>query len=153
VTTKRCLGVSPFELVYGVEAIFPYHLSLHVEKLFQDYQGELDDMIRRIQQLVQVQQTGDKLLDKAHDHQQKIKQDFDKKVNKEDFQLGDIVLKWDAPRQYKGKNGKFEALWMGPFKNSEVFSNNTYKLQDLEDAEVFGSPINGHFLNFFFLKP
>jgi hypothetical protein len=38
--------------VYGFEAIFPYHLALPVEKIFQDYQGELDDMIRRIQQLV-----------------------------------------------------------------------------------------------------
>jgi hypothetical protein len=41
--------------------------------LFQDYQGEPDDMKRRIQQLVEVQQTREQLLDKAHDHQQKIK--------------------------------------------------------------------------------
>jgi hypothetical protein len=57
VTTKRSLGVSPFQLVYGVEAIFPSQLALPVEKFFQDYQGEPDDMIRRIQQLVEVQQT------------------------------------------------------------------------------------------------
>jgi hypothetical protein len=49
VTTKRSLGVSPFQLVYGVEAIFPSQLALPVEKFFQDYQGEPDDMIRRIQ--------------------------------------------------------------------------------------------------------
>jgi hypothetical protein len=107
VTTKRSLGVSPFQLVYGVEAIFPSHLALPVEKLFQDYRGEPDDMIRRIQQLVEVQQTREKLLDKAQDHQQKIKQAFDKKVSKEDLQLGDLVLKWDAPKQDKGKHGKF----------------------------------------------
>jgi hypothetical protein len=54
-------------------------------KFFQDYQGEPDDMVRRIQQLVEVQQTREQLLDKAQDHQQKIKQAFDKKVSKEDF--------------------------------------------------------------------
>ena len=70
----------------------------------------------------------EKLLDKSHDHQHKIKKDFEKKVRKEDFQLGDLVLKWDAPRQDKGKHGKFEALWVGPFKISEVFSNTTFKL-------------------------
>ena len=32
VTTKRSLGVSPFHLVYGVEAIFPTQLALPVEK-------------------------------------------------------------------------------------------------------------------------
>jgi hypothetical protein len=150
VTTKRSLGISPFQLVYGIEAIFPTQLAFPVEKFLQDYQGEPDDMVRRIQQLVEVQQTREKLLDKAQDHQQKIKQAFDKKVSKEYFQLGDLVLKWDAPKQDKGKHGKFEALWIGPFKISEVFSNNTYKLQNLEDSEVFGGPVNGHFLKKYF---
>jgi transposase InsO family protein len=54
VTTKISLGVSPFQLVYGVEAIFPSQLSLPMEIFFQDYQREPDDMIRRIQQLVEV---------------------------------------------------------------------------------------------------
>jgi hypothetical protein len=128
VTTKRSFGISPFHFMYGVEAIFPSQLALPMEKHFQDYQGESDDMIRRIQQLVEVQQTQEQLLDKAHDHQQKIKHAFNKKVNKEDFQLGDLVLKWDEPKKYKGKNGKFEALWIIPFKIFEVFLNNTYKL-------------------------
>jgi hypothetical protein len=151
VTTKRSLGVSPFQLVYGVEAIFPSHLTFPVEKFFQDCQGEPDDMIRRIQQLVEVQQAREQLLDKAHQHQQKIKQAFDRRVRKEDFQLGDLVLKWDAPKKDKGKHGKFEALWIGPFRISEIFPNNTYRLQDLEDAEVFGGPVNGHFLKNFFV--
>jgi hypothetical protein len=47
-------------------------------------------------------------------------------------------------------SGKFEALWISPFNISEVFSNNTYKLQYLEDTEVFGSHVNGHFLKNFF---
>jgi hypothetical protein len=47
-TTKRSLGVSLFQLVYGIEAIFPSHLAFPVEKLFQDYQGQPDDMIKRI---------------------------------------------------------------------------------------------------------
>jgi len=67
-------------------------------------------------------------------------------VNKEDFELVDLVLKWDAPSQDKGKHGKCEALWIGPFKIYEVFSNNTYKLQSLKDYKVFGGPINGNFL-------
>jgi hypothetical protein len=79
VTTKRSLGVSPFHLVYGIEPIFPSQLALPMEKLFQDCQVELDDMIKRIQQLVEVQQDREKLLDKAHQHQRKIKQDFSEK--------------------------------------------------------------------------
>jgi hypothetical protein len=69
VTTKRCLGVSPFQLVYGVEAIFPSQLALSVVKLFQKYQGEPGDMIRRILQLVEMQHTREQVLDRAHEHQ------------------------------------------------------------------------------------
>jgi transposase InsO family protein len=60
VTTKRSLGVYPFQLVYGVESIFPTLLSFLLAKFLQDYQGEPDDMIKRIQQLAR-----EKLLDKS----------------------------------------------------------------------------------------
>ena len=108
-------------------------------------------MVRRIQQLVEVKQAREQLLDKDQYHQQKIKRDFDKRVSKENFQLGDLVLKWDAPKQDKGKHDKFEALWIGPFKIYEVFSNNTYKLQSLDDSKVFGGPVNGHFFKRYFV--
>jgi hypothetical protein len=98
-----------------------------------------------------MQQTREKILDKAHEHQQKIKHDFDRKVRKEDFQLGDLVLKWDAPKQDKGKHRKFDALWIGPLRISEIFPNNTYRLHNLEGDEFFGGPMNGHFLIFFFV--
>jgi hypothetical protein len=54
------------------------------------------------------------------------------------------------PNKDKGKNNKFEALWIIPFKISEIFQNNTYRLQSLEGDEVFGGPVNGHFLKKFF---
>jgi hypothetical protein len=107
-------------------------------------------MVRRIKQLVEVQQTREQLLEKAQDHEKKIKQAFDKKVSKEDLHLGNIVLKWDAPKKYKGKHGKFESLCIVPFNISEVFSNNTYKLHNLEDSEVFGGPVNGKFMKKYF---
>jgi hypothetical protein len=150
VTVKISSGISPFQLVYGAEAVFPSQLALLVAKFFQDYQGESDHMIRRIQQLVEVKQTQEQLVDNAYDHQLKIKKAFNKKVNKKDFQLGDLVLNWDARRQDKGKHGKFEYLWVFPFKFSKVFSNNTFKLQNMEDEEVFGGPINGCFLKNYF---
>jgi hypothetical protein len=149
VTTKRSLGVSPFQIVYGVEAIFPSQLALLMEKFFQDYQGEPGDMIKRILQLVEMQQTREKVLDRAHEQQQRIKQAFYKKGKKEDFQSGDLVLKWDAPKQDRGKHGKFEALWIRPFKISKKFPNNTYRLQKFEGDEVFGGLVNGHFLKKF----
>jgi hypothetical protein len=125
---KISIGISPFQLVYGAEVVFPSQLAIPVEKFFQDYHKEPNDMIRRIHQLVEVQQVREQVMIRVQDHQQRIKQVFDKKAKKEEFQVGDLVLKWDAPKQDKGKHGKFESLWIGPFKISEVFLNNTYRL-------------------------
>jgi hypothetical protein len=57
VTTKRSLGTSPFQLVYGEEVVFPSQMDLPVEKFFQYYEGDPNNMVKRIHQLVEVQQT------------------------------------------------------------------------------------------------
>jgi hypothetical protein len=62
-----------------------------------------------------------------------------------------MILNWDAPRKDKGKNGKFEALRINPFKIFEVFPNNIYRLWNMEGDEVFVGPVNGHFLKNFFV--
>jgi hypothetical protein len=49
-------------------------------------------------------------MNRAYNHQQRIKQAFDRKSGNKYFELGDLVLKWDAPRQEKGKHSKFDAL-------------------------------------------
>jgi hypothetical protein len=91
VTTKKSLGTSPFQLVYGTEAVFPTQLALPVAKLFQDYEGEPDHMIRRIHQIVEVQQIREQVRNAAYSRQQKIKQAFDRKVRKKEFEIGDLV--------------------------------------------------------------
>jgi len=128
VTTKTSLGISPFQLVYGIEVVFPTQLALSVEKFLQDLEGEPDNMVRRIHQMVEVQQIREKVMNRAYNHQQKIKQAFDRKSRKKELEQDDLVLKWDAPRQDRGKHSKFDALWFGPFNILEVFSNNTYRL-------------------------
>jgi hypothetical protein len=151
VTTKKSLGISPFQLVYRIEVIFPTQLALSVVNFLQNFEGEPNHVVRRIHQMVEVQQIREKVMNRAYNHQQKIKQAFDRKGRKKGFEQGDLVLKWDAPRQDRGKQNKFDALWFGPFKILEVFSNNTYRLQDLEGKDVFGGPVNGHFLKKCFL--
>jgi len=44
-----------------------------------------------------------------------MKEIFDKKSKEKRFMIGDLLLKWDAIREAKGKHGKFYNLWLGPF--------------------------------------
>jgi len=48
--------------------------------------------------------------------QERMKGIFNKKTKPEDFGVGDVVLKWDAVHEDKGKHGKFDHLWKGPCK-------------------------------------
>ena len=78
-----------------------------------------------------------------------MKDSFEKNVKKEMFTVGDLVLRWDARKDEKGKHGKFENLWIGPFLVIKILGNNTFVLQNLKGEEIAG-PVNGRFLNHFY---
>jgi hypothetical protein len=66
---------------------------------------------------------------KFETHQQTIKHWFDKKyVGEKDFQVGDLVLKWDKPHEDKGKHSKFQQLWLGPYMIKEKIGQGTYQV-------------------------
>jgi hypothetical protein len=60
--------------------------------------------------MVEVQKIREQVMDATHSQQQKVKQAFDRKVKKKEFEIRDLVLKWDAPKQDKGKHNKFDTL-------------------------------------------
>ena len=101
--------------------------------------------------LVELQQIREQVIEKLEARQQRIKGMFDKRAKADNFQVGDWVLKCDVVRKDKGKHGKFDSLWIGPFVIAQVQKNNTFKLQNLEGEEVFDGPVNGHFLKLYFI--
>ena len=56
ISSKKSIGTSPFQLVYGLEAIFPNSLSLPVMRLLQEEDVETHPTQRRMYQLVEMQQ-------------------------------------------------------------------------------------------------
>ena len=65
------------------------------------------------------------------------------------LQVGDLVLRWDIRRADKGKHGKFDPLWFGPFKIAEQGGNNTFRLENLQ-GDLLDTPVNGQFLKLYF---
>jgi hypothetical protein len=45
VKNKKSIGTSPFNLVYGTQAIFPIQLELPVVKKIQEEEGEPNDLV------------------------------------------------------------------------------------------------------------
>ena len=56
ISTKRSIGTSPFQMVYGTDVILPINLALPIMKLWQDSNEEPNDINRRIYLLVEDQQ-------------------------------------------------------------------------------------------------
>jgi len=142
-STKKSIGMSPYELVYGMEAKFPSSLGIPTIKLLQEIQAEPNDMQRRVNQTIHLQQTREQVFNRAQILQEKLKKMFDKKTKAEDFWVGSKVLRWDSRREDKGKHAKFNFLWKGPFIISIVQSNNTYFLKSVDGSTAEEGPING----------
>jgi hypothetical protein len=139
--------VSPFELVYGQEAVLPVEISLNVVRFAKqndltvgDYYNSMMDNIdevtyKRMTTLGEIEK--DKIM---------VTKAYNKKVKAKSFQVGDLVWKTILP--LRSKNWKFEKWsprWEGPYKVTKVMSGNAYLLQTLQ-GKVFPKALNGRFL-------
>ena len=76
---------------------------------------------------------------------------FDRRDQQKYFQIGDLVMQQDVKRQDKGKHGKFDNLQFGPFRVAQALDNNTFQRKNLDDEQVVGFPVNGHYLKHFYI--
>ena len=86
--------------------------------------------------MLKLEESRQKAKDRFNQHQDIVKRWFDKrKSGKKNFEVRDLVLKWDHPHDEKGKHTKFQHLWIGPYHIVEKLGPSTYKLQDLQGQE------------------
>jgi hypothetical protein len=103
ITIKRSISTSSFQIVYGTYAVFPTSSGLPVMKLLQEQEVEPNDIQIRINQLIHVQQMREEVYKNKKLHQDTMERVFDKHTK-----VDDLVLKWDAGNEDKGKHGKFD---------------------------------------------
>ena len=60
--------------------------------------------------MIHFQQTREEVFENMLKLQERIKKIYDRKEKVDKFQLEEVVLKWDARNEEKGKQGKFENL-------------------------------------------
>jgi len=149
ITSKRATGKSPYELVYRRAAVFPVQLALPVACFMQESQEEPDDMIRRINQSMELEETPDQVNQRLTEYQEKMKNIFDQHARDRRLQIGDLVLRCDVRRAEKGKHAKFDPLWFGHFKIIGQGGNNTFMMENLQ-GDLLDTPVNGQFLKPYF---
>eukprot|EP00253_Pinus_taeda_P009015 PITA_09015 len=126
--------------------VFPTSLSVLVVRLLQEAGEDSDPMQRRINQMIHLQQTREEVFQNSLRLQERIKKIYDKKAKSENFQLEDVVLRWDARNEDKGKHGKFDNLLKGPYKIAAYRGSNAFLLKELNGDECPGGLVNGRLL-------
>ena len=103
-------------------------------------------MQRRINQIIELNKLRDKPYNAIQVHQEKMKKTFDMKVKEEKFLIDDLVLKWNAPHEDKGKHGKFGHMWVGPYILVAHTGKNAFILQHQDRSMLELGTVNGRFL-------
>jgi hypothetical protein len=143
--------VTPFELVYGQEAVLPVEVNLDAYRLAKQndlspamyhdlMMGNIDEVTdKRIQALKEIDK------DKA-----RVAIAYNKKVKSKSFQVGDLVWKTILPLGLKSnKFGKWSPSWEGPLKVIKVVFENSYMLETLQ-GEHLSRAINERYLKQYF---
>eukprot|EP00253_Pinus_taeda_P016726 PITA_16726 len=151
ITQKASIGSSPFKLVYGKEAVLPTNLVLPSLALVQFTEESPSSSLQlRHDQILKLEEEREKAKIIHAKHQQIIKSSFDSlSSGSKQFQVGDLVLKWDKAHEDKGKHTKFQNMWLGPFQICEKIGHLTFILQDLSGLRD-SLPVNGLILKKFF---
>ena len=139
--------VTPFELVYGQEAVLPIEVYLDAYRLAKqndlsavDYDDMMMDNIdevsdKRLQALKEIEK--DKL---------RVARTYNKKVRPKSFQVGELVWKTILPLGTKSnKFGKWSTAWEGPYKIVKVIFGNSYMVETLQ-GERLPRALNGRYL-------
>ena len=142
--------VSPYQLVYGHEAVLSWELKLDSRRVtFQDQltadeystlmKDGLEDLAgHRLKALANVE------ANKA-----RIGRWYDKKVKVKSFDQGELVWKLILPIGTKSsKFGKWSPTWEGPFRVNRCVPGNAYILETLE-GEEYSRALNGKYLKYY----
>ena len=118
ITHKASIGTSPFMLVYGKEAVLPTNVTIPSFALVQFIdENPLSSLQLRQKQIFKMEEQREKAKAIHAHHQQIVKTSFDtSSTSSKNFEIGDLILKWDKAHEEKGKHIKFQRLWLGPFQ-------------------------------------
>jgi hypothetical protein len=143
--------VTPFELVYGHEAVLPVEVSFQNLRIIgQDYLSAKEYTKLMIDKIDEAPERRLKALEKIEKEKIKIAKAYNKHVVEKSFQVGDLVWKTILPLgNQSGKFGKWLPSWEGPFRVIRVVPSNAYFVEDQEGCSLLKA-LNGKYLKCYY---
>jgi hypothetical protein len=143
----RATKVTPFELVYGQEAVLPVEVSLQNLRITgQDYLSAKEYTELMMNKVNEALESWLKALEEIEKEKVKIAKVYNKRAVEKLFQDGDLVWKMILSLgTWSGKFGKWSPSWEGPFRVIRVMLGNAYFMEDLGGNSLLKA-LNGKYL-------
>jgi hypothetical protein len=138
---------SPYELVYGQHAVFPWEMQLESRRVVlqkdlssKDYKDLMTDELEDLP-VIRL-----RVLENIEKNKMRVAKYYNKNVKVKQFAEGDLVWKALLPIGTKYSTfGKWSPNWEGPFWVVRCTPGNAYILKTLL-GEEFTAAINGRYL-------
>ena len=121
---RNATGFTPFQLVYGLEAILSIPCEISSLKLAIDLLPDTSEGEAHFLELIHLDETRRDAALAKEAHKKHIKAQYDRNVKPCIFSEGDLVLLYDQEVDKLGA-GKFEPFWMGPYIVKRVIEKGT----------------------------
>jgi hypothetical protein len=130
--------VTPFELVYGQEAILPIEVNLNdLQIARQNELSVIDYHNLMLDRLDEVSDERIKALGEIERDKLRVARAYNERVNEKLFQVGDLV--WNTILLIGSKSnkfGKWSPNWEGPYRIEEVIPGNSYIVQSVQGISL-----------------
>ena len=128
---RNATGFTPFQLVYGLEAVLSIQCEISSLKLAIDLLPETSNEEAHFLEVIHLDETRRDAALANEAHKKRVKVQFYKNVKPRVFSEGDLVLLYVQDSDKLGA-GKFEPLWMGPYIFKWVLTKGAYDLVDYD---------------------
>ena len=126
-SVRNTTRFTPFQLVYGLEAILPIQCEIPSLKLAIDLLPDTSAEEACLFNLIHLDEMHHEAQLANEAHKRRIKAQYAKNVQHHIFSEGDLVLLYDQETDVIG-TGKFEPLWHGPYIVKRVLAKAAYEL-------------------------
>ena len=140
-------NVTPFELVYGQEAVL--HVDVNMDAYRLAKQNDISAVDYRDLMMDNIDEVSDKRLQALREIEKdklRVARAYNKKVRTKSFQVGELIWLTILPLGTKSnKFGKWSPSWEGPYKIVKVIFGNSY-IGDTLQGECLPRALNGRYL-------
>ena len=143
-SAKTSTSFTPFQLVYGLEAVLPIECEIPSLQLAIELLPATSEEEKHFLYLAQLYENRCTAALATEAHAKRMKAQYDRSVTPRIFSEGDLVLVYDQVNDKLGAR-KFEPMWHGPYIVKRQLAKGAYELIEF-DVVSLGKPRNGLYL-------